>query len=115
MVAGAETWLKDYERGIGERLQTRGYHLERVEASGIKSAEQEIETAAPAAPGISKVRAREEVLAAIARPFTKAEAEYLNSVFGAVVTGAEIDAAIEQIEQGLAARVLSFPKAGGSL
>lgn len=115
MVAGAETWLKDYQRGTGERLQTRGYHLERVEASGIKSAEQEIETAAPAAPGISKVRAREEVLAAIARPFTKAEAEYLNSVFGAVVTGAEIDAAIEQIEQGLAARVLSFPKAGGSL
>lgn len=87
-----------------ERMVTRGYHLEGLETSGIQSAETPIEAnVQPAA--MPAHQAREEVLFRVGRDLTAPERALLLG-FGETVTEAEIAAVVEQIVNGVLARVI---------
>ncbi len=109
-VKDADRAVKAYAAG-GERFVTRGYHLEGLQPSGIKSRETEIEVS-PVDPIYSKFQARDMVHRALGgRPFSPAEARYLMR-FGDQVTQEEIDAAIAAIQGGLIADVVAMPIGG---
>jgi hypothetical protein len=110
MVKDADRTVKEYVTA-GERFVTRGYHLEDLQASGIKSRETEIEVS-PEHPIYNKFQAREIVSQAIGgRPFSPAEVRYL-ARFSDQVTQEEIDDAIAAIQRGLTAAVVSMPIGG---
>lgn len=106
MAAGAEQWLGDYQKQ-GAAIQTRGYHLERVEATGVRSNETDMAVEQQPAAIYSRIRAREEVVARVGRPLESAERN-LMARFGEQVSEAEIDAAVAAIAQGVSAPVIAF-------
>ena len=88
----------------GERLVTRGYHMEGLEGSGIKSRETGIEAeAAPVFYG--RIQAYMEVAERVGRPLDPAEKRLLRS-FGEQVSEEEIHAAVAAIENGVMADVI---------
>jgi hypothetical protein len=87
-----------------ERLVTRGYHLEGLEGSGIKSRETGIEAeAAPVFYG--RIQAYMEVAERVGRPLDPAEKRLLRG-FGEQVSEEEIRAAVAAIENGVMADVI---------
>ncbi len=88
----------------GQRLVTRGYHLEGLEASGIRSHEAPIEAGAEA-PVYSNAQARREVIERVGRPLEVAEKRLLSG-FGPAVTEEEIDAVVQAISAGVRAAVV---------
>lgn len=89
-------------------LRVFGHHSANVApvAGNPSSEEVPLEPAAP--EFLTRVQARAAVLDLIGRPFTPAEADYLNRSFGDAVTEEQISAAVQQIQQGVAARVIAF-------
>ncbi|MGE5488069.1 MAG: hypothetical protein ACM3ZB_09665, partial [bacterium] len=90
-------------------IRAFGYHAERVAPIELKPSGVEVPIEPAAAERFTRVQARAEVQQIIGRPFTPAEAEYLNEIFGGEVTEAEISAAVTAIQQGITPRVLEFP------
>lgn len=88
----------------GGRLVTRGYHLEGLEASGIRSREMEISGQAEETAW-SRLDACLEVAARIGRGLEPAEKRLL-ARFGERVTESEIRAVVEEIERGVVAEVI---------
>ncbi len=88
----------------GQRMVTRGYHLEGLEASGIRSHETPIEAGAEA-PVYSNAQARREVIERVGRPLEVAEKRLLSG-FGPTVTEEEIDAVVQAISAGVRAAVV---------
>jgi hypothetical protein len=92
-----------------QNLRVFGHHAEKAPDVQVRNAGSdalELQQQQPAA--YTKVQARAMVIDAIARPFTTPEREWVNSTFGEAVSQAEIDAAIERIEAGITARVITF-------
>jgi len=83
---------------------TRGYHLEGLEASGIKSRETEI--SAVAEPLVyTRVQARQEVIDRVGRPLSNSERRLFMS-FGDAVTEEQIAQAVATIAAGMEAAVI---------
>lgn len=87
-----------------DRLVTRGYHLNELAASGIKSRETEIGAHA-AEPVYARVQACIEVAERMGRELDPAEKRLFRS-FGETVTEAEIRAVVAAIERGVQADVI---------
>lgn len=90
--------------GESERLVTRGYHLDGLEASGIRSRETEISAEAPE-PVYARLQACIEVADRMGRALDPAEKKLFRS-FGETVTEAEIRAFVEALERGVQAEVI---------
>jgi transposase InsO family protein len=92
-----------------QNLRVFGHHAEKapdVQVRNMGSDALELQQQPEAS--FTKVQARAMVIDAIARPFTTPEREYINSTFGEAVSQAEIDAAIDRVEAGITARVITF-------
>ena len=86
-------------------LVTRGYHLEGLEASGVKSRETEIATAPEQVTVFSNTDARFEVLRRVGRALMPAE-KRLFQRFGPTVTEDEIDSLVSAIAAGVETTVV---------
>jgi hypothetical protein len=104
---GEPKYIRRNASGEAERFVTRGYHLEGLEASGIKSREAALEVS-PVEPIYNKFQARDMVRQALGgRAFTPAEVRYLTR-FGDQVTEQEIDDAVTALRNGVAAPVVAL-------
>jgi hypothetical protein len=96
-----------------QSLRVFGHHRESIEPiEGRQQGEDVLAGVAAEEVRMTRVQARNAVLEALGRQFTRAEVEYINSVLGETVTEHEVEAAIAELQRGVAGRVLSF--AGGS-
>lgn len=95
----------------GQQLRVFGHHRHSVEKIDIKH--EGADVLAPSAPQVfmSKVQARQAVLDSLGRPFTPAEAAFLNRNFGEQVSEEQIAAAVANIHAGIRAEVVAL---GGS-
>jgi hypothetical protein len=95
----------------GQQLRVFGHHRHAVEPIAVKHTGSDVLAPATAPVFMSRVQARQAVLDSIVRPFTAAEAAYLNRTFGDQVTDEEVSAAVADIQQGIKAEVIAM---GGS-
>ncbi len=97
----------------GGKIRAFGYHAEKVQPIEVKpgASEVAIEPAAPALLGL--VQARAAVVEFLGRPFTPAEATYVNEFFrGREATEADVAAVVAELQRGITPRVMQFPGAG---
>ena len=102
--------VKDAKQAVkqmvaGERLVTRGYHLEGIAASGIKSREAEVGAAQETAPTYTNTAARFEVIQRVGRDLSPAERRLFQR-FAEAVSESEIDAVVTAIADGVGAAVV---------
>lgn len=92
----------------GQKLRVFGHHRHSVEEIAIRHNGADVLAPAAGAVYVTKVQARQAVLEGIGRPFSPAEAAYLNRIFGDQVAEEEITAAVAAIQQGVRAEVLAI-------